>query len=122
MRKLFALSLLAGLLGVLAVAAPALSKHKSLEVDDNYFVGKGKPHTVTVRAGDTVEWEWEDGVANPHNVTVVKAPKGAKKFHSKTQMSGTFEKKLKKPGTYKIVCTIHASQGMKMTLKVLKKR
>ena len=115
MRKLFALSLLAGLLGVLAVAAPALSKHKSLEVDDNYFVEKGKPHTVTVRVGDTVEWEWEDGAQNPHNVTVTKGPA---KFHSKTQSSGTFEKKLKKAGTYKIVCTIHASQGMKMTLKV----
>jgi plastocyanin len=119
MRKSFAVALLAGLLGLLVVAAPALSRHKSLEVDDNYFVEKGKPHTVTVHAGDTVEWEWE-GMTNPHNVTVVKAPKGAKKFHSKTQTSGTFEKKLKKAGTYKIVCTIHAAEGMKMTLKVKK--
>ena len=117
MRKLFALSLLAGLLGILAVAAPAMSKHKSLEIDDNYFVGKGKPHTVTVHVGDKVEWEWEDGAVNPHNVTVKKGPV---KFHSKTQTSGTFEKKLKKPGTYKIICTIHVSQGMKMTLKVKK--
>jgi plastocyanin len=115
MRKVFALSLIAGLVGVLAVAAPALSKHKSLEVDDNYFVEKGKPHTVTVHVGDTVEWEWEDDAVNPHNVTVKKGPV---KFHSKTKTSGTFEKKLKKPGTYKIICTIHASQGMKMTLKV----
>ena len=117
MRKLFALSLLAGLLGILAVAAPAMSKHKSLEIDDNYFVKKGKPRTVTVHVGDKVEWEWEDDAVNPHNVTVTKGPV---KFHSKTQTSGTFEKKLKKPGTYKIVCTIHVSQGMKMTLKVKK--
>jgi plastocyanin len=116
MRKLFAVTVLAGLLGLLVVAAPALSKHKSLEVDNNYFVEKGKPRTVTVHVGDTVEWEWE-GTTNPHNVTVVKGPK---KFHSKTKTSGTFEKKLKKAGTYKIVCTIHASQGMKMTLKVKK--
>jgi plastocyanin len=120
MRKPFAVALLAGLLGLLAVAAPALSKHKSLEVDDNYFVEKGKPHTVTVHTGDTVEWEWEDTTANRHNVTVIKAPKGTKKFHSKTMRSGSFEKKLKKPGTYKIVCTIHAAEGMKMTLKVKK--
>ena len=117
MRKLFALSLLAGLLGILAVAAPAMSKHKSLEIDDNYFVKKGKPRTVTVHVGDTVEWEWEDSAVNPHNVTVKKGPV---KFHSKTQTSGTFEKKLKKPGTYKIVCTIHVKKGMKMTLKVKK--
>jgi plastocyanin len=117
MRKLFALSLLAGLLGILAVAAPAMSKHKSLEIDDNYFVKKGAPRTVTVHVGDKVEWEWENGAVNPHNVTVKKGPV---KFHSKTQTSGTFEKKLKKPGTYKIICTIHVSQGMKMTLKVKK--
>jgi plastocyanin len=117
MRKLFALTLLAGLVGILAIAAPAMSKHKSVEVDDNYFVEKGKPRTVTVHVGDKVEWEWEDGVQNPHNVTVTKGPV---KFHSKTKTSGSFEKKLKKAGTYKIVCTIHVSQGMKMTLKVKK--
>jgi plastocyanin len=114
MRKLFAVAMLAGLLGLLVVAAPALSKHKSLEVGNNYFVKKGKPRTVTVHVGDTVKWGWE-GMTNPHNVTVVKGPA---KFHSKTQTSGTFEKKLKKPGTYKIVCTIHRALGMKMTLKV----
>jgi plastocyanin len=115
MRKLLALSLLAALLGVLAVAAPAMSKRKSVEVDDNYFVEKGKPRTVTVHVGDKVEWEWEDDAVNPHNVTVKKGPV---KFRSKTKTSGTYVKKLKKAGTYRIVCTIHASQGMRMTLKV----
>jgi plastocyanin len=115
MRKLFALSVIAGVLGVLAVAGPVLSKTKSVEVDDNYFVEKGKPRTVTVRVGDKVVWEWEDGAVNPHNVTVKKGPV---KFHSKDKTSGTYSKKLRKAGTYKIVCTIHAAQGMKMTLKV----
>jgi plastocyanin len=115
MRKLFALSLLAALVGALAVAGPALSKRKSVEVDDNYFVEKGKPRTATVHVGDTVEWEWEDDAVNPHNVTVAKGPV---KFHSKNKTSGTYAKKLRKAGTYKIVCTIHAAQGMKMTLKV----
>jgi plastocyanin len=115
MRKLFALAVVAGLLGALVVAAPVLSKMKSVEVDDDYFVEEGKPRTVTVRVGDKVEWEWEDGAVNPHNVTVKKGPV---KFHSKTKTSGTYTKKLRKAGTYKIVCTIHASQGMKMTLKV----
>ena len=117
MRKLFALSLLAGLLGILAVAAPAMSKHKSVAIDDNYFVAKGKPRTVTVHVGDKVEWDWEATASKPHNVTVTQGPV---KFHSKTKTSGRFEKRLKKAGTYKIVCTIHASQGMKMTLKVKK--
>ena len=114
MRKLLPLALLAGLIATLALAVPALSKPKSVEVDDDYFVHEGKPRTVTVHKGDKVEWEWEG--ANPHNVTVTKGPV---KFHSKTQTSGTFEKKLKKVGTYKIVCTIHAPD-MRMTLKVKK--
>ena len=116
MRKLLPVALLAGLIATLALAVPALSKTKSVEVDDNYFVEKGKPHTVTVRVGDTVEWEWEDGAMNPHNVTVKKGPV---KFHSKDKTSGSFEKKMKKLGTYKIVCTFHAP-GMRMTLKVVK--
>jgi plastocyanin len=114
MRKVLVLGLLAGLLGTLFVAAPALSKRKSVEVDDNYFVHKGKPPTVTVHKGSKVEWEWE-GI-NDHNVTVVKGPV---KFHSKTQSKGTFEKTLKTVGTYKIYCTIH-SPDMRMTLKVVK--
>jgi plastocyanin len=114
MRKVLVLGLLAGLLGTLFVAAPALSKSKSVEIDDNYFVHKGKPRTVTVHKGDKVEWEWEG--SNPHNVTVAKGPV---KFHSKTQSSGSFDKTLKQTGTYKIICTIHAPK-MRMTLKVVK--
>ena len=114
MRKLLPLALLAGLIATLALAVPALSKTKSVEVDDDYFVHEGKPRTVTVHKGDKVEWEWE-GV-NLHNVTVKKGPV---KFHSRTKTSGTFEKKLKTVGTYKIVCTIHAPD-MRMTLKVVK--
>jgi plastocyanin len=114
MRKVLASALLAGLVGTLLVAGPALSKTKSVEVDDDYFVHEGAPRTVTVHKGDKVEWEWEG--SNPHNVTVKKGPV---KFHSKTQSSGSFEKRLKRAGTYKIVCTIHAPD-MRMTLKVLK--
>lgn len=112
MRKPLAMALLAALLGALLTAGPALSKRKSIEVDDNYFVHEGKPSTVTVKAGTKVEWEWE-GEAT-HNVTVKKGPV---KFHSKDMTSGSYTKKLRKKGTYKIVCTIHAPD-MRMTLKV----
>ena len=43
--------------------------------------------------------------------------KGPKKFHSDLQRNGTFTKKFKKAGTYKIVCTIHPPD-MAMTIKV----
>ena len=114
MRKVLVPAVLAALIGTLAVAVPALSKTKSLEVDDNYFVHEGKPSTVTVHKGDKVKWEWEG--KNLHNVTVTKGPV---KFHSKDKTSGSFAKTVKKLGTYKIVCTFHAP-GMRMTLKVVK--
>jgi plastocyanin len=112
MRKLLVLGVLVGLLGAVLIAAPALSKGKSVEVDDNYFLHKGAPPTVTVRKGTKVEWEWEGH--NPHNVTVARGPV---KFHSKTMSSGHFTKKLTRKGTYTIICTIHAPK-MRMTLKV----
>jgi plastocyanin len=112
MRKLLVLGVLVGLVGAVVVAAPALSKDKSVEVDDNYFVHKGAPSTVTVRKGTKVEWEWEGH--NPHNVTVARGPV---KFHSKTKSSGSFTKRLTRKGTYTIICTIH-SPKMRMTLKV----
>jgi plastocyanin len=112
MRKLLLVGLLTGLLAALLAAGPALSKRKSIEVDDNYFVREGKPPTVTVSRNDKVVWEWE-GKA-PHNVTVTRGPV---KFHSTTKSSGSFSKKLTKAGTYKIICTIH-KPGMRMTLKV----
>jgi plastocyanin len=112
MRKLLPLVLLAALSATLLVAAPALSKRKSVEVDDNYFVHKGAPSTVTVRRGDVVEWEWEG--RNPHNVTVTRGPV---KFHSPTKRSGSYEKRMRRKGTYKIICTIHRP-NMRMTLRV----
>ena len=114
MRKVLSLALLAGLLATLVAAGPALSKRKSVEVDDNYFVREGAPPTVTVNRGDTVKWEWEG--SNPHDVTVKKGPV---KFNSKTKTSGTFAKKMRRAGTYRIVCTVHAPD-MRMTLKVRK--
>ena len=111
MRKLLPVVLLAALAATLLVAAPALSKRKGVEVDDNYFVRKGAPPTVRVNRGDTVVWQWEG--RNPHNVTVARGPV---KFHSRTQTKGAYAKKMTRGGTYQIVCTIHAN--MSMTLRV----
>jgi plastocyanin len=113
MRKLLILGLLAVLAASLAAAGPAASKRKSIEVDDDYFVAEGKPRTVTVKVNDTVVWEWEG--RNPHDVTVTKGPV---KFHSRTKTSGTYSKKVRRAGTYRIVCTIHRPD-MRMRLKVV---
>jgi plastocyanin len=102
---------LAPLLVGLAIAVPALAAVKIVKVGDDFFV-KDTNHTPTVRVakGTTVEWKFVG--AEEHNVTVEKGPV---KFHSRDMSSGTYKKRLTKPGTYLIECTIH---GFKMKLVV----
>jgi plastocyanin len=112
MRKLLTVALLAALSATLLAAVPALSKRRSVEVDDNYFVREGSPPTVRVNRNDTVVWQWEG--SNPHNV---RAASGPAKFRSPVKSSGSFRKKLTRRGTYRIVCDIHPP-NMRMTLRV----
>ena len=94
-----------------ALAIPALAATRTVKIGDDFFVRSANNATVSVKRGTRVVWRFTG--AAPHNVTVVSGPK---RFHSKTQNSGTFTAIPHTPGTYKIVCTIHP--GMKMTLKV----
>jgi plastocyanin len=43
--------------------------------------------------------------------------KGPRHFQSALKRTGHFSRKLRRRGTYKIICAIHAP-GMRMTLKV----
>jgi plastocyanin len=110
LKKTLTVLALVATTGVTAIAVPALAASSAkVKVADDMFV-KSK---LTVKKGTKVTWNWTG--AQPHNVTVTSGPA---KFHSKTQTKGTFSETLKKPGTYKIVCTIHQSLGMVMTIKV----
>ena len=75
-------------------------------VGDDFF----RPRSLSIRAGTTVRWTWR--ARDVHNVTVTSGPA---RFHSPTQSSGTFSRKLRKRGTYRIVCTVH---GQRMTIRV----
>ena len=105
MKRLLVLVVVAAVAA--AAAIPAFGATRTVKIGDNFF----SPRTVSVKRGTKVVWRWT-GTA-PHNVTVTRGPK---KFHSRTQTSGTFKAIPHTKGTYKIVCTIHA--GMAMTLKV----
>ena len=96
----------------LVLAAPAAAATKNVKVGDDFFVRSDKPHTVTVAKGTTVKWNWKG--SDQHNVVVKKGPK---KFQSALKTKGSFQRKLKKRGTYKIICSIHAPE-MRMTLRV----
>jgi plastocyanin len=57
------------------------------------------PETLTVEAGTTVTWMFDDG-AITHDV----AGDG---FKSETVASGTFTHRFDEPGTYDYLCTLH---------------
>jgi len=72
-------------------------------VSDPNTVGKFDPATVTVTAGQTVEWDFTDSSA-PHTVT---ADDGS--FDSCSQNSGAkFVVTFSKAGDVKYHCTLHA--------------
>ena len=111
MRKLISLALVAGLLG--PAAAPAAAATKRVKVGDNYFVRDGGVPTVTVSKGPKVRWVWRGD--SLHNVKVTKGPA---KFGSASKRSGSYTKRVKKAGTYKLVCTVHGARDQSMKLVV----
>ncbi len=106
MRKLIvpflvAAALVASLVLPAAGSASKPSPVKQVSVADHSF----KPTKLKVRHGTKVVWKWI-GVL-PHNVKLVKAPKGTKGFSSKVQSSGTYSHLFAKKGSYRLECTIH---------------
>ena len=100
--------------------AAELGKRKAptVRVADDFF----SPRSVTVKPRTKVKFKWSEGNSNPHNVTLTKGPKKAKKgdFQSKTATTGMkFAPKFVKKGSYDFICTIHPGT-MKATVKVKK--
>lgn len=103
-------------------AANAAGKRKpvKVKVGDDFF----SPDALRVKKRTTVKWRWLAKNSRPHNVTLTKGPKGVNKgdFTSGTGVTGVkFSAKLKKPGSYKFICTIHAT-SMKQTITVKRPR
>ena len=57
------------------------------------------PRSVTIYAGQTVEWKWQD-FPTPHNVTFAG-------FASPSQASGDYFHTFTTPGTFDYRCTLH---------------
>jgi plastocyanin len=103
---------LALILTLLVGVAPAAAATKNVKVGDYYYVRSGNPPTVKVRKGTVVKWNFRG--RESHNVVVARGPRH---FQSALKRTGSFKRKMKKRGTYKIVCSIHPPD-MRMTLKV----
>jgi plastocyanin len=102
----------------LPCAAPAVAaapRPKSVEVADNYYL----PDRMTVKKGTTVTWKWPDDIAiDVHDVKLKSAPDGVRKWQSEPASSGyRFKRTLRKPGRYKIICTLHEEMTMRITVK-----
>ena|SRR5215217_7076191 len=108
MRKLLILIPLVLLVG----AAPAAAKTRNVKIGDDFFVRDSGVPTVGVTKGTTVKWNWTG--RDQHNVVVSKGPVH---FQSPLKRSGSFRKKMKRKGTYTIICSIHAPD-MRMKLRV----
>ncbi len=104
MRKLLALAAVAA---AAFAAVPAFAATRTVRVADDVF----RPSSLSANRGDTIRFRWVGD--NPHNVVVARGPV---KFRSSTKDSGTFSRRVRRRGTYRIVCTVHS--GMRMTLRV----
>jgi plastocyanin len=109
-------AVISGLAVAALVAAPATAaapKPRKVVLADNYFL----PAKLKVAKGTKITWKWGPEAYDVHDVKLKSGPKGAKKFHSSPGTAGfSFKQTLKKPGVYKIVCTLH--DEMKMTIRV----
>lgn len=110
MRKLLIAILAAGLLG--GMSSQASGATHSVRIGDDWFVREGRAPTVEVAKGDQVRWRWTG--RHEHNVQVRRGPAS---FQSSLKTDGTYTRKLRKRGTYRIVCSIHRP-AMRMTLVV----
>jgi len=80
-------------------------------VSDPDTVGRFDPATLTVTAGQSVEWDFADSSGTPHTVTADDSS-----FDSCSQTSGKFVVTFSKAGDVKYHCTLHAQ--MLGTVKV----
>jgi plastocyanin len=100
------------IVALLVVAAPAAARTRNIKIGDDYFVRAGSVPTVTVAKGATVRWNWRGN--RQHNVVVKSGPAS---FQSALKRYGSYSRRMRKRGTYRIVCSIH-QPDMAMTLKV----
>ena len=97
-------------LAIAVLASTAAARGATVKVGDDFF----SPEEKTVSAGTKVKFNW---IGNDEHDIVKKKGPGGDFDSGPLEGSGVlFTHKFKKPGTYKIICTIH--DGMKMKLHV----
>ena len=106
MRKPVIALLIAGMAGAMATEASAATR--TVRVGDDFF----RPRSLSVSAGTVVRWRFTG--RDQHNVVVTRGPVS---FQSALKRSGSYSRKMRRAGTYRIVCSIH-QPDMRMTIRV----
>ena len=107
--------ILAGV-ALLVGAAPAQAASKTVRIYDNYFLRD----SLSVKSGTTVVWRWPgaDEAGDVHDVKLKSAPRGVKKFWSEAAATDyTFRRRLRTPGRYGFVCTLHEEMTMRIRVR-----
>lgn len=87
---------------------------KTVKVADNFY----SPKRLTVVKNTTIKWKWSNLNADSHDVYLNVRPKGAARFQSAPAATHfTFQRKLRKVGVYKVLCTFHEGMNMRITVK-----
>jgi plastocyanin len=89
-------------------AAQGASRTRTVKVRDSVYT----PKKLTVPSGTKVVWDFDGQL--PHNVEVSRGPE---LFSSAIVKHGTFSHRMRKRGTYRIVCTLHQNMTMKVIVK-----
>lgn len=105
-------ALLAAASAAAVLAAPGAHAATSVEVGDDYFVRPMGTPTVTAKRNARLTFRWVG--RNPHQIRVTSGPV---RFRSTTKTSGTYRSPRLRRGSYRIVCTIHPFQQMRLKVR-----
>ncbi len=92
---------------------------KTVGVFDDYY----GPDKVSIKAGSSINWVWDNENLDSHDVVLDSGPKGVSIRHFSSPgtyaINAKFKRKFTTPGTYNFYCSIHSTI---MRMKVIVKK
>jgi plastocyanin len=117
-RTLVAIALAAFVLALASAPAGAAPRPKTVKLLDTPSFD---PSSLTIRQGTLVRFNWVGDMF--HNVSKSSGP--GRFFQSGSPETGEgvlYKRRFRKAGRYRLICIPHVAAGMRMTLRVKRKR
>ncbi len=115
-RTLVPIALAAFVLALPLAPAGAAPRPKTVKLAGVDFV----PASLSVRKGTLVRFNWDGALE--HNVTKSSGPGRFFKSGNTSKPGVNFKRRFKQPGRYRLICTLHIPDDMRMTLRVKRRR